>query len=469
MATIHTGFVSWAPAKAAPMSLTGTQWSGSSYIDLYKRQREPTPNELMLELKNTAWCCATGNAAVCANYYPRLFVATGHADPDPKCLTARLSRKTEDWLRSRKDFPARWTKAAKLQEVMDHPILRLIQRPNPVHNQFDLWELTTLYQEVQGCAYWKLDIGPLGIPEAIWILPAQNVTPKREPNSPNLVDYYDYRNGSHSQRFAPEEVIHFRYPDPRDPYTAGYSPLRACYEQAQLASHYTARRTSVMENTATPDAIIAAADVMGPDERDRLEAQWNQRFRRGGAGRALVSENPLTVTLLREQLGDLSQLAENMHTKEDICNAFHFPIAFMTGNTNMANIQAAHSQHMQLAISPRLSRRDEKLNERLIPYYDPSGRLFLASEDPVPVNLENEVTKRDLDMKYGVVSINEVRQERGLAPVPWGNVPWLPLQWERVDFQRRADEAPDTGRNHQPPRYTNDDRQTTDSTEDTAS
>jgi hypothetical protein len=55
----------------------------------------------------------------------------------------------------------------RIEEVTDHPLLTLLAHVNPVHNAFDLWELTTLYQEVQGCAYWYFDRGPLGIPDAI--------------------------------------------------------------------------------------------------------------------------------------------------------------------------------------------------------------------------------------------------------------------------------------------------------------
>src|ERR1043166_8149141 len=44
---------------------------------------------------------------------------------------------------------------------------------NPVHNSFDLWELTELSLEVAGCAYWLLDVDPiLNVPSAIWILPS---------------------------------------------------------------------------------------------------------------------------------------------------------------------------------------------------------------------------------------------------------------------------------------------------------
>ena len=40
-----------------------------------------------------------------------------------------------------------------------------------------------LYQEVLGSAYWYLDAGPLGPPQAVWVLPSQNVQPRREPGS----------------------------------------------------------------------------------------------------------------------------------------------------------------------------------------------------------------------------------------------------------------------------------------------
>ena len=62
-------------------------------------------------------------------------------------------------------------------------------------------------------------------------------------------------------------------------------------------------------------------------------------------------------------------------------------------------------------------------------------------------------------MRHGITTINEIRMERGLDPVPWGDVPWLdlnkapanfpdshrlPPQVDREDFSRY------TGRNRRP-------------------
>jgi HK97 family phage portal protein len=421
------------PALTAPPALPG-------FIDAYRRQRPPTPSELLTELKNTAWTCATINASVCASFPPKLYVRTRPGQARPRCLTRSLSRITEQRLRSAPHLELYTRGIDQIEEVTDHPLLDLLQQANPVHNAFDLWELTTLYQEVHGAAYWYLENGPLG-PRQVWPLPAQNVTAYREPNSANLVDYYLYRSGSREQRFRPDDMIAFRYPDPRDPYSAGLSPLRACYEQVCLTSDFAAFKKAKFDNHAIPDAIVSPEEVIGEEERDRLETQWNNRFRRGGTGRVVVAESALKVQLLAHSLGDLAALADVKATKEDIANCFHVPLSFLTSETNLANLQAAEHQHMSKAITPRLCRRDEKLNERLIPLFDPSRRLFLASEDPVPVNRELSTKERELNLKYGVVTINEIRSEQGLPPVAWGDAPWLPREWVRTDDPSRSEGA----------------------------
>ncbi len=184
-------FGSWLAHKTAPRALTGNQWTGTGFTDSYKRNRTPTPNELMAELKATAWTCASINAAVCASFPPRLYVATSAGQSAPKCQVKALGGPIERRLRGASHLLPFTKTATRIQEVVDHPLLTLLEQVNPIHNAFDLWELTTLYQEVHGSAYWFIESTPLGIPAAIWILPSQNVTPKREPGSSNIVDYYD--------------------------------------------------------------------------------------------------------------------------------------------------------------------------------------------------------------------------------------------------------------------------------------
>jgi hypothetical protein len=278
LANAFARLVGWLRPKAIPQSLTGNQWTGTTFVDLYRQHRSPTPNELLAELKNTAWTCASLNAAVCASFPPRLYVTTRSGQSRPKCLTRAVSRKALARLQSAPRLEVHTRGAESIEEVTRHPLLELLSKVNPVHNAFDLWELTTLYQEVNGATYWYFEMGPLGVPEQIWILPSQNVTPRRGPDSTKLVDYYAYRTGSRERLFRPEQIVHFRYPDPRDPYLGGLSPLRACFEQVSLTSDFAAYKKAKFDNQAVPEAIVSPEDVLGEEERDRLETQWKYRF-----------------------------------------------------------------------------------------------------------------------------------------------------------------------------------------------
>ncbi|HMF12246.1 MAG TPA: hypothetical protein VKE94_08065 [Gemmataceae bacterium] len=57
-------FTRWLGRKGNPRSLTGNQWTVTTFSDTWRRNREPTPSELLGELKGTAWTCASLNAAV---------------------------------------------------------------------------------------------------------------------------------------------------------------------------------------------------------------------------------------------------------------------------------------------------------------------------------------------------------------------------------------------------------------------
>jgi hypothetical protein len=65
----------------------------------------------------------------------------------------------------------------------------------------------------------------------------------------------------------------------------------------------------------------------------------------------------------------------------------------------------------------------------------------------VPEDLDYLLKQEKQDLNCGVRTVNEIRSQRGLKPVSWGDEPWLPLTWAPASLKRRADYAPHTGRN----------------------
>ena len=50
--------------------------------------------------------------------------------------------------------------------------------------------------------------------------------------------------------------------------------------------------------------------------------------------------------------------------------------------------------------------------------------------------LATRLRQQEIDLRTGTRSINEVRAERNLPPVVWGETPWLPRNWERIEDRR---------------------------------
>lgn len=380
---------------------------------IHQARHGPPPHELLEQLKATAWTCASINASACARFPPSLYITTKKSQSAPRCSTQPIDPRKKSYLTDRLEIK----QATTLEQVTTHPMLTLLDTVNPYMNAFDLWEITTLYQETIGSTYWYIETGPLGIPSRIWPLPSHRVQMIYEPDG---FRYYYQGNV-----FTEDQIIMFRYPDPWDPYGPGLSPLRACYNEARMSTSYASLKLAQFDNRAAPDVIISPAEPIGEDERSRLEVQWNNKFRRGGNGRALVAESGLSVEVLNSQMGDLAALAEKGKNSDDICNAFHVPLSMLSTNTNLANLQASDAQHARICLRPRLIRRDEKLNEQLIPMYDQSKRLSLCSANPEADDREYNWRMADTAAKYGIWTINELRAQDGLPPVPWGDKPCL--------------------------------------------
>jgi DNA invertase Pin-like site-specific DNA recombinase len=128
-------FARWLLRNSAPAYLPGPT---TNFLDAYRQRRPPTANDLLAELKNTAWTCASINASVCASMPPKLYVSTGATQSLPRCATRSLDPTFVTQLKSRRPQLAQQT----IEEVVDHPLLTLFRQVNPVHNSFMMWTIT---------------------------------------------------------------------------------------------------------------------------------------------------------------------------------------------------------------------------------------------------------------------------------------------------------------------------------------
>ncbi|HEY2586215.1 MAG TPA: phage portal protein [Tepidisphaeraceae bacterium] len=418
---------------------------GAPYSDVFRKDRAPTPRELVQQLVGVAYACATLNADLVASTALKLYVATRPGDTKAKghLHPQAVSRKT---LARLHDDPALAEFVAgdvTIQQVTHHPILALLKAPqrdpdNPGLSGYDFRWMTQLYLESVGRAYWLVERDGLGIPGKLWLLRSHLVREVADPTGTRLIDHYEY-GGSRGARYQPSEIIRFHFPDPENPYFGGYAPLAAAIEKIRIGRREDAHVNAMLENMGRPDAIWspkgdAEGGGIGSAEAQRLRSAFRQTFNQAGRGGIFVSETPGTLQPLQWAPQDVVEIQRAAAIKTDICNVFGVPDAKLARNAaNLASAKTADYAHKVDAGLPRCRRIEETLNARLVPMFDDTGRLFLAYDSPVPEDEVFALEQTRTASMSGAITRNEIRQSVGLDPVPWGEQPLVPNNMVEVD------------------------------------
>ncbi|MCD6404720.1 MAG: phage portal protein [Planctomycetes bacterium] len=403
--------------KDAGSTNLGRERGDWASLDVWGGRRGPSPDDLVRSYRGTAYACANLCAQGVAAVGLRLYVETRHTQARPKCPTRPLEAADRTWLQSKAVAGKRLARAGDVEEVTDHPLLDLLTRVNDELDGFSLIELTCLYMEIVGSAYWWLPRNRLGIVSAIWVLQPQYVRAKR--NAGGMLQSWEYYTGAATMRLSADEVLPFHMPNLRNPYHEGWSPLRAAYEAVALEEKERANAAAILENRARPDVIVSAKGEyggLGQAEAQRLERRFRRKFRRGSSGGVLVISDEVDVKPLTFPPKDMQNALLHRLTKEDIANAFGVPMSLLQAkDVNRANAEAGHYQLARNAILPRCRRLEQRLSQRLCPLFD--ERLFVAFDNPVPEDREMALRQRQIHLETGVITINEARREIGREPL----------------------------------------------------
>ena len=144
--------------KAGSLSDIDMHRGDTAFTDVWQRQRTPTAEELVQSYRGTAYACANLCAAGVASTPLRLYVTTGTGEARPKCATRAVDSARLEYLHHRPHLSQKILSVDQLEEVTDHPILTLLDQVNSELDRYTLMELTDLYMETTGAAYWLLAV-----------------------------------------------------------------------------------------------------------------------------------------------------------------------------------------------------------------------------------------------------------------------------------------------------------------------
>ncbi len=371
------------------------------------------------------YVCARLNAQSVAAVPLEIYVSSSEKNKQWATIRTRgpVNKLAMKELRSHKGLRPFIRKAEEIEEVTEHPLLILLKTVNPFMNGSDLMELTTLFLDLTGEAYWYILKGALGQPVEIWPIPSMYIRPVPGKSLKEYIKYYEYQRGKHHVEFSTDDIIAFSYPNPSHE-LRGMGIVAGICDAVYTNSQMYEYEESLFEKKARVGGILQTDAVVSGPEVDRMREDWNQRY----AGSEKAGETPILppgVKYIRDALTneELSFIEGRKITWREIAAGFDQPVSLWDEAGNRATVEGALYFHAKNGILPRLRKIEEKLNEKLLPMFDDTGRLFCAFENPVPEDKEYLLRKRQIDISSGVSVINEERADDGKEPVEGGDEP----------------------------------------------
>lgn len=372
--------------------------------------------ELLARVRQVVLDAAMRNADALAGIPIRLYRRPGAPGSKHAWTRARAVKgPRREWLAS----PRVGAKAAAygedgdVEEVLDHPALTLLRRPNPLYRGGFLFTQAKYAQkEIFGRAFVHHVDADKGRPSSLWLCQAQDarIVPTRDGLFGGIVYGRDRGNES---TFAPDEVWYHRFrPSPFNPYD-GLSWVHGILTEADIYAKAVESESLNWDNGARPDMVVTAPEGTTPEQADemtaRIDAQLRGHRKRGRfivLTAADVKPSGFTPKDMeyREGLKDLRKV---------IYNAAGIPEALHENeSSNLSLADAAHVQYAKWTLSPRAALECEQLTEDLLPAFgiDP-GDYWFAPDDPVPEN--RDADRADVTAFASILSINERRAMLG--------------------------------------------------------
>lgn len=225
----------------------------------------------------------------------------------------------------------------KDQEWMRFAKGGFLERPNPYDTWEELIKLTVAHLEFTGNGYWvKDDFDLRGRPTALFPLLPQHV--EAVPDRLNKVALYKYRVNGQTLEFKPEDVLHFRYPNPDDIMLG----LGAIESGESIYKRFLAKNDldlQFMSNGSQPSGILTLDDASVTDEEewDKLKTKYNKEY--GGvknAGRTAFLNGKWSYHKLGLTMQEMEAIESEKWTVEQIFMNHGVPLS-IAGVRNASN------------------------------------------------------------------------------------------------------------------------------------
>lgn len=320
---------------------------------------------------------------------------------------------------------------AKPQLAPDtHWLATLLLRPNPHQSWYEFKEQLITYMDLDGNAFVYKARSPRGEIGGLYPLRSDRVRPVLGVGrtDPLLGYVYDPEDSGFFARepFLPDEIIHVKYPNPRDPfegYGRGSSPLGAAAKATDVDNAATSFLKTFFDQAVVPFGLLKSKQRMLDSEVARVRARLREQY--GGVqnwGDVMVLDADADYQRLGLSMQEMTFDELDMRNEARICMVLGVPPIIVGARVGLerstfANYGEARSAFWEDFLIPGIYRRfEDAWNMGL----GGDGVWLAYDYSNVPALREDETEKWDTAVRAflgGLIKRNEARALVKLPPV----------------------------------------------------
>ena len=315
-----------------------------------------------------------------------------------------------------------------------HPVLTLIDRPNPLQSHSEFFESIFSYLLLSGNCY-ILKVGAdIGTPKELHLLRPDRIKIKGS-GKPIPTSYEYVINGRTQQVYPIEEttgnsdIKQIKLFNPLDDYY-GMSPMSPAaieIDQHNMSSNH---NINLLSNGARPSGAVVfkPQDDAGfsvnltESQRQQMLSDINNRFSgTQNSGRIALLEGDFNFIEMGLSPKDMDFLNLKHMAATDIAMCFGVPsqLVGVPDAQTYSNVAEARLALYEETIIPHLRKIESDLNEWLVPMFG-EGLMFCFDIDKIPALAER--TRRTYEnvnsaVAQGIMTRNEAREAIGLSPI----------------------------------------------------
>ena len=318
------------------------------------------------------------------------------------------------------------------KQIFDHELLTLLRRPNPMESQFQFLERHFTYMDLIGESFWYIARGVrTGKPKELYLLRPDLVDVVLDKQDPRgLVKGYLLSKGNGEKTaFDKEEILHFKYPNPLNPYR-GMGAIEAAQMYIQTEEFASDWTKNSIYNAGRPSGILGIKGTIDEDQWEKVKRTFKDEYSgTKNAGKTMLFKDVdgLHYQRLGMELGDIALPEIKNLTRDDIMIMFRVSKTMLgiTDDVNRANARESKSVFIEYVIRPKVDRFMDHINAFLVePVW--GDKVYLSYKDMTSINEKDKIEEYDKGLNKWL-TINDIRKERGDKPLKGGDYIYMPI------------------------------------------